>query len=514
MEQWLTDKEDSQIFWLNGLAGTGKTAIAQTFAEISFADGKLGASFFCSRDSGDRSNLQAIFPTLAFQLAYKYPKFREQLVQVLRTNPDVGRESICSQLEKVIIRPFVATGISSLIIIDALDECEDKVPTSTLLYALSLYIREIPDVKFLITSRPESRIREGFKLTSLLPVTEKLELHGVERLSVDNDIRFYLKIRLADIRKTRPDCKLPEEWPPSSDIEILCEKTAGLFIYASMVVKFIASFYYSPTERLNHIISNSHYVDYEEEIDQAYTQILDLAFRDVRSNGQELYSRLRFIVGAVVLVFDPLSKKALSDLLINCRDPSDISISLYFLHSLLHVPDNEDDPICVLHKSLSHFLTDRGRCKDERFFIDPSIHHENIMLSCLDLMKRRLKRNICGLANYAILSDVSDLPARRETHIGSSLEYACRFWTRHLIGIPGSGPHVQRVQEGIDEFLATHSLCWIEVLSITGNLGTAAHAINDIREWYISVSHSTALRRDPTSPMALGGHSYSKSGRQ
>ena len=73
LEQWLKNEQDHRIFWLNGLAGTGKSTIAQTFAEISFADGMLGASFFCSRDFEGRNNLQAIFPTLAFQLAYRYP---------------------------------------------------------------------------------------------------------------------------------------------------------------------------------------------------------------------------------------------------------------------------------------------------------------------------------------------------------------------------------------------------------------------------------------------------------
>src|SRR5882762_9654101 len=94
IEQWLMDEKDQRVFWLNGLAGTGKSTIAQTFAEISFADGKLGASFFCSRDFEDRSNLQTIFPTLAFQLAHRYPRFREQLLKVLKANPDVGRESL------------------------------------------------------------------------------------------------------------------------------------------------------------------------------------------------------------------------------------------------------------------------------------------------------------------------------------------------------------------------------------------------------------------------------------
>jgi len=80
LEHWLKDEQDHRVFWLNGLAGTGKSTITQTFAEISFMDGKLGASFFCSRDFEDRSNLQVILPTLAFQLAYRYLPFREELL--------------------------------------------------------------------------------------------------------------------------------------------------------------------------------------------------------------------------------------------------------------------------------------------------------------------------------------------------------------------------------------------------------------------------------------------------
>jgi hypothetical protein len=60
LESWLNEENDKHVFWLNGLAGTGKSTIAQTFAETSFADGKLGASFFCSRDFDDRSNLRTI----------------------------------------------------------------------------------------------------------------------------------------------------------------------------------------------------------------------------------------------------------------------------------------------------------------------------------------------------------------------------------------------------------------------------------------------------------------------
>ena len=514
IEHWLMNKKDQRVFWLNGLAGTGKSTIAQTFAETTFADGKLGASFFCSRDFEEKSNLQAIFPTLAFQLAYRYPQFREQLLQVLKANPDIGRESLSSQLEQVIIRPFRETQIPTLIIIDALDECKDKEPASALLSVLSRHMHEIPEVKFFITGRPEPPIREGFRLKPLRPITDVLKLHDAKRSSVDGDIKLYLNTYLTDIRNTRSDCEFPKEWPSSHDINGLCKKANGLFIYASTVVKFIGSEYHLPTKRLD-LILRSQGAAHEGGIDLLYTKILQLAFQGADPDEQELYSYFRNVVGAVVLVFHPLSGKDLSNLVRNCETPSQISTTLRFLHSLLNVPGSEEEPIRVFHKSFPDFLTNRSRCKDERFFIDPSVHHEDILFSCLDLMKKRLKKNICDLDDYAVLSEVENLSGRREKCIGSSLEYACRFWARHLASVPGDGPDAIRVQGAVDEFFAKRLLCWIEVLSIVGHLGIAVRAIDDIRQWYLSVSYTrTHLYMVYPHTLLLGRHLHLRTGRR
>ena len=487
---WLTDERDQRLFWLNGLAGTGKSTIAQTFAETSFSDGKLGASFFCSRDFEDRSNIQNIFPTLAFQLAYRYPEFRKELLPILGKNPEVGRDSLCSQLEKLIIGPFKTTKIPTLIIIDALDECKDEEPASAILSILSRYIDQIPRVKLFITGRPEARVRTGFRLELLRPITEVLKLHEVERASVDDDIKLFFKARLGDIAKTRSDCDLTEDWPSTYDIDFLCKKAAGLFIYAATVVKFVASPYDLPTERLTLIISLRHSTAHEGKsgVDLLYTQVLEQAFRDADSDAQELYSRFKLTVGAVLLVFYPLSRKTISELLKNCGTPSRISNSLRSLHSLLLVPTSEADPIRTFHKSFPDFLTDPRRCKDERFFVNPPDLHTDILLSCLDLMKERLAKNICELEGCPTLSDVHDLPARRERHIGSALEYACRFWAKHLAEVPSSGPHVKQVQELVDEFFTMHLLFWIEVLSLTGNLSLGVYALHEVNQWYLSVS--------------------------
>jgi len=486
LEYWLKDEQDHRVFWLNGLVGTGKSTIAQTFAEIGFADGKLGASFFCSRDFEDRSNLKEIFPTLAFQLAYRYPTFREELLRVLRANPGVARESLCSQIEKIIVGPLKATRVQTLIIIDALDECKDEEPASALLSVLSRYVDEIPNVKFFITGRPEPLIRSGFRLESLRPITEVLRLHDIKRSSVDSDIRLFFKTHLTKVAKTRSDCNLPQDWPNPSDINVLCEKAAGFFIYASTVVKLVGFKNRTPTTQLDRIISlpQNTILEGRSGIDLLYTQVLEQAIDDMDTDAEEIYSHFRTVVGAVLLVLNPLSITAFSELL----KLSSISTTLRSLHSLLLIPESTEDPIRAFHKSFPDFLTDPVRCKDARFFVEPAVHHAEVLLSCLNLMGGRLKRNICNLDDYATLSEVTDLSACKKVHIGEALEYACRFWSKHLLMVPSSSSHVGEVQTAVEEFFTRHLLYWIEVLALTENLGVGVYAMNDVEQWYALVS--------------------------
>ena len=504
LEEWLENEQGQHVFWLNGLAGTGKSTIAQTFAEITFAEGKLGASFFCSRDFEDRSTLQAILPTLAFQLAYRYPLFREQLLKVLRADPGIGHGSLCSQMETLIVGPFQETKISTLIIIDALDECKDDEPASALLSVLSRCVNMIPLVRFFITGRPEPRIRSGFRLVSLHPHTDILRLHDVEPDVVDGDIKLFLRAELKDVIKNRSNCNLVADWPSAGDVDALCERAAGFFIYASTVVKFVASQHYQPDETVAFIISLPHDTSHEGKlgIDLLYTQVLEHAFHDV---DKSFHSHFKSVVGAVLLIYNPLSINSLSDLFGKCSTPSRVYSALRALHSLLLVPDSTEDPVRIFHKSFPDFLTDPGRCKDERFFVNPSVHHQEILLLCLDIMKG-LKRDICNLGRYTSLSEVTDLPTHRTACIGDAMEYACCFWTKHLLGIPDSGPGVNEVKEAIDEFFTTRLLFWIEVLSLVGKLDIGVYALNDIEQWYKLVSyiwrvysgnfHSSSLRQE------------------
>ena len=60
---------------------------------------------------------------------------------------------------------------------------------------------------------------------------------------------------------------------------------------------------------------------------------------------------------------------------------------------------------------------------------------------------------------------------------------------------PSSGHNVVEVQKAIDEFFTTHLLFWIEVLVIMGNLDVGVYIVNDIQQWYNSVSCQGSLHQ-------------------
>jgi Cdc6-like AAA superfamily ATPase len=132
------------IFWLNGLTGTGKSAIAQTVADRCDAYGRLGSSVFCSRDVNSHNNLRSIFPTLAIQLAQKDPEVRSILVPLLRSNPDVVYESPSDQVEKLIVKPLKSRNVPAVIVIDTLDEWTNGTSQSAILSAVEHWVEEIP----------------------------------------------------------------------------------------------------------------------------------------------------------------------------------------------------------------------------------------------------------------------------------------------------------------------------------------------------------------------------------
>jgi hypothetical protein len=483
---WAKNPRDQNVFWLNGLAGTGKSTIAQSFSEMVASDGSLGASFFCSRDYLDRRELKNIFPTLAYQLACRYPLFRSHIVTSIKKDPTIAHTSLISQLENLLVDPLSAKDISCVIIIDALDECIDDQPSSAILSVLGRFVKQLPLAKFLITGRPEPRIRSGFRLPLLEPLTQIFLLHEVEQSSVDDDIRLYLTQKLTAIAKQRSDVDLPNPWPHDDEIKALTKKSSGLFIFASTLVRFVASGHHDPNGRLQLVLSKTSGTTHEGRsgIDSLYSQVLSHAFSDVHEEA--VFDDVRGVLGAIVLAFVPLSRKELSKLL---RIPtSAIRTTLRHLHSIILVPDDETKEIRVFHKSFPDFLQSPQRCTIPRFYVDSETHNGEMALRCLELVGK-LKRNPCSLPSFTMNRDVSDLPQLLENKLGGTMRYACSYWARHLKLSPTSGDHVRQVITSATGVLKG-APPWIEVMSLENRLEEIIHSMHSLLAWLGEVSDS------------------------
>ena len=488
IESWTKDFDKPPIYWLNGLAGTGKSTIAQTTAERLFADGRLGASFFCSRNFKDRSDPRFIFPTLAFQLAYRYPNFRSALVPLLQSNPDIGYESLYSQMERLIVTPLKEKSILTVIVIDALDECADDEPQSVILSVIGRFIKEIPMVKFFITGRPEPQIQSGFRLKLLRPLTETFILHMVEDSTVDADIRHFLVTQLFELAQRFH----LTGWPSDKHINLLCQRAAGLFVYAVATTKFLDHKVYSPKQRLDVIMTLPECTTYEGEtlfknnttLDSLYTSILQTAL-DFGVEDPEIDSRVQSTIGTVIFLANPIPPSAVAELI--DLETEQVKMILTLLQSLLVLSEDPNCPVKPFHKSFPDFITDPLRCLNRRFYISPQTLHHQLTMNCLRLMNGALGQNLLSLPDYALNLEVEDLSDQIKAHISPALEYACKSWYIHLTK---TREGITYISGALHDFLEEKFLPWLEVISILGAVRDAVIALENLILWLHEVCSS------------------------
>jgi len=459
---------------LNGLAGTGKSTIAKTTAERLFADDRLGASFFCSRDFQDRRNLELIFPTLAIQLARKYTKFRSILVPLIQADPEIAHESLYNQMEKLIVQPLKESSISTVIVIDALDECEDEEPASAILSVLGRLASGIPQVKFFLTGRPEPQISKGFRLPLVAKITDIFLLHEVKLSQVDSDIQLFFTSSFLELVSYTDGL---DDWPTRGQLGHLCKRAAGLFVYAAATVKFISDNKKNPKERLDVLLQSKKIGAREgKSLDSLYTSILQEAFGNDLEDDPKIHS----VLGAVILAINPLSPSTIALLL--CFHVDDVFPFLSSVNSLL-ILQGVNHPVRPFHKSFPDFITDPTRCTNQRFHISPPDHHLELLVACLNLMNQRLEKNMCQLPDAVANSDVGDLKERIEKHIDPALQYACLSWHIHLVDADTKPAHAPTITPTLHKFLETKFLFWLEVLSILGTARNAVDALQVTQDW-------------------------------
>ncbi|QKX62565.1 uncharacterized protein TRUGW13939_09726 [Talaromyces rugulosus] len=487
IKEWAENGQGKSMFWLKGMAGTGKSTISRTVAESFNEEGKLGASFFFKRGEADRGSVAMLFTTICVQLLAKIPSLITHVEMATDADPNISDKSIGEQFEKLIclplsqIRHHLPQAPKLIIVIDALDECTQK--GDTLLRLLSQTRNKwSPSLQIFITSRPEQQIRSGF---AEVPeeVRENIELHEIPHHIIRQDITTFLEYRFAQIQEkyTKDGRSLPFDWPGLEAISALVEMAVPLFIFAATLCRFVEDEVYSnPSDQLKKVLKYRNMKsDFEmDKLDATYSPILKQLIHGRPEKAQKsLVERFRIIVGTIVHLAEPLSRSSLASLL--DIDSQQVEGQLSSLHSVLSVPSSAESPIRMLHLSFRDFLVDPETRKTNPFWINEREKHSEVLAKCLDRMSRPgcLQENMCNLPDHGTLR--AEIDSRIITdYLPPDVQYACRFWVYHLKESLKETQTCINDNDPVHMFLLNHFLHWLESLSL---LGRIAESITIIR---------------------------------
>jgi hypothetical protein len=475
INEWIDGTDKRCIFWLNGIAGTGKSTVARTIAEMCHNRGHLGASFFFSRGGGELARADRLFTSIAWQLATKIPRIKQYICEAVRTQDNVSITSLRYQWDHLIIDPLSRLEAKSspttiVIVIDALDECDSERDIRIILRLLATtkMLKSIR-LRVFITSRPEIAVRCGF---SQIPKPERqiFVLHDISPTVVDRDLRLFFEDNFMALRQERG---FAADWPGLRLLKRLIEISGGLFIWASTACRFIREGRRLALKRIHYLINRqSSGLGPEKRLDEIYTTVLENAIQQGYSleEKRELCGMIRETLGSIAILLSPLSVRSLANIL--HQSPSDITETLADMHTVLNIPEQDDRPIRLHHPSFRDFLLNKERCSDRDFWVDEKRAHKTLADGCIKLMSKMLRRNICSLESPGVLVKDLDTSVIKDC-IPSDLHYACIYWVHHY---RESGAQLCDGDQAHTFFLNLF-LPWLEVISLTGNMSEAASMI-------------------------------------
>ncbi len=451
------------IYWVNGLAGIGKSTIARTVAEQVNSLALPMASFFFVRHNDALSNGKLFVTSIAFRLAEMFPGFMESVSNVLKADGTLPSKSLDTQFTKLFFQPLqsLALNQSLVLVVDALDECDPK-DAQTILNNVVSHCARIPVLRILIMSRPENHITSVFNRANNV---EKVVLHDIESDVVAQDIQHYLECQLKSIREQDEFLTIPPSWPSPVDLKALVDKAGRLFIWAATALKFIGDTHILNPEGQLQIILNRSVSSQRPyaELDELYHMVLSKGL----SNPDCLLD-FRLVLATVVLLRNPMSLQTLSKFL---QIPN-IRNLLVHIQSIIPLPQDPEEVVEIYHPSFPDFITDSSRCHDDRFRVD-----------------------VAGCERQMSLhSSIANITTKLTPVVGLEVQYACQFWASHM-------GKVELVDEelclALEKFTGVgmgagkgYLLKWVMVMSMMGSVHDAIRGLEGLLPWLVSIELS------------------------
>ena len=252
------ENKTKQIMWLNGAAGSGKTAIGRSIVERCLSLGIPIARFFFFRTDSSRNGLSPVVATLADQLMESIPELRTIIIPKIQATPLIFKKSLETQFETLIFGPLLQLQKESLaepktivLLLDGVDECIGHGEQTKLIQTITNFVRNqsFPLIVF-FGSRAENQLCAEFSSPLLSDILLQLPLDTDYR--ADEDILLFLSDSFQKIKSTHPFGRelRDSNWPAQADINEIMRKASGQFIYASVVVNSISLANQHPAQQL------------------------------------------------------------------------------------------------------------------------------------------------------------------------------------------------------------------------------------------------------------------------
>ncbi|KFY17840.1 hypothetical protein V492_00349, partial [Pseudogymnoascus sp. VKM F-4246] len=510
---WVDGKDEQDercIFWLNGLAGTGKSTISRTVARRYNEQKRLGASFFFSKGGGDVSHAGKFFTSLALQLAKTIPSLQKHIYDAIAKQRNIANLSLSDQWRQLVLDPLSRLETphqSYIVVVDALDECEGDNDIRKILELLA-EARSLKAVRLrvFLTSRPEIPIRYGMHN---IPQAERQDfvLHDVLSPIVDHDIRLFLQ---DELKRIAEDHHLSACWLGEDVVEHLVQRASGLFIWAATACRFIEEGRAFAADRLPIVLRADSVQDStdgfasddsttdsndsnpavapDQHLDELYIAILQNSVRKHKKPERKKWRKqLGTIIVTIAILSSPISTQSLRKLLDTTQDQIDQALN--DLHAILNIPKDKALPLRLHHPSFRDFLLDRKRSKDLHFAVDGTRSHQDLATKCIQLMSKCLKQDICAVSRPgAPRADYKSTGI--EQFLPPWVQYACHYWIQH---IEKSGIQLQN-NDQVHEFLQEHLLHWFEAFGWMGNVSGGIRAIISLEGLYLA-DRSTELHK-------------------
>ncbi|OBT61413.1 hypothetical protein VE03_09507 [Pseudogymnoascus sp. 23342-1-I1] len=414
---WLHSR--SQLLWLSGGPGKGKTMISIFVAEeldrtAANTQDTLFLQYFCDNKRDERNTGVAIIKGLLYQLLQLRPKLIEHILPRF----EVEKASLFTLealwgIFEAMIRDITLGTVYC--VLDGLDECEESSLLVLLEKLEALFSTDSSSahcLKLLVVSRDHPEF-----ISEILSNFPCIRLDTYSYREVDADVRHFIKVRvdeLADKKKYPTSLRAHVK-------EVFANRANGTFLWVGIVADQLTKYTWSEVERA----LKDHFPPGLEEL---YARML----LQIRGDRRKTAAK---ILLWVTMTVRPLSLSELSAAIdIEIEPSASFSRDEFMRDKVSHCGyflTVEEDGVSLIHQSAKDYLTRKTPDSNpelEFFRLKEEVGNIEIARKCFDYLQ-----------NGALAGGKVD-PYSDSSHLEAFplLPYATLYWAHHTKFVPRS----------------------------------------------------------------------------